>query len=460
MKLNEWIGDRAFYRGLFALSAPLVLQQLITASIQIVDNVMVGQLGETAIGAVGVINQLFFVVIITSFGVMSGSTIYMAQYYGAKNEKKLQQSFHFTLLAAMFVGIVSFLLFTYADDALIGVFTQSTETTALAKDYISIIRFGLFAFAISIAISSSLRVVGITKPILWISVVTILLNTALNAILIFGLLGFPAMGVVGAAIATLIARVVEAVLSLWYLMRRQSILRLDMAKLFSIEWTLAKAIVIIGLPLLLNEFLWSLGQTTYLFVYSTRGDGALAAMNVTNTISQITFVMFQAIGAAAAVFVGNKLGENALEEAQLNSKRLILIATVFAIGIGVLQFAISFFVLDIYSVSEATKLAAQFNIRVNSLFVPLYTMNVTMFFIIRSGGDTVSTFLMDSGFMWVIAVPVALGLAFFTALPITIMFLLIQGTELLKVAFAYHRFSQKRWVKNLANTPDVVTLSL
>jgi Na+-driven multidrug efflux pump len=181
-------------------------------------------------------------------------------------------------------------------------------------------------------------------------------------------------------------------------------------------------------------------------------------MNVTNTISQITFVMFQAIGAAAAVFVGNKLGENSLEEAQLNAQRLIFIATVFAVFVGMVQFAISFFVLDIYSVSEATKLAAQFNIRVNSMFVPLYTMNVTMFFIIRSGGDTTSTFLMDSGFMWVIAVPIALSLAFLTTLPITTMFLIIQGTEFLKVGFAYHRFGKKKWVKNLAQTPEIAVV--
>jgi Na+-driven multidrug efflux pump len=181
-------------------------------------------------------------------------------------------------------------------------------------------------------------------------------------------------------------------------------------------------------------------------------------MNVTNTISQITFVMFQAIGTAAAVFVGNKLGENSLEEAELNAKRLIFIATVLAVIVGVIQFGLSFFVLDLYSVSEVTRQSAEFNIRVNSLFVPLYTMNVTIFFIIRSGGDTLSTFLMDSGFMWVVAVPVALALAFFTTLPITIMFLLIQGTEFLKVAFAFNRFFQRRWIKNLANTPDVLPL--
>lgn len=458
MKIKQWLGDAAFYQRLFALSVPLVLQQLITASIQIVDNVMVGQLGETAIGAVGVVNQLFFVVIITSFGVMSGSTIYMAQYFGAKNKDKLQQTFHFTILAALAVGVVAFGLFTFADAWLIGVFTQSLETTALAQDYIAIIRFGLFAFAISIAISSSLRVVGITKPILWISVITIMLNTALNAILIFGLFGAPALGVVGAAIATLVARVVEALLSLWYLLQRQTIFKLELRKLLQIEFSVVKAVVIIGLPLLFNEFLWSMGQTTFLYAYSTRGDGALAAMNVTNTISQITFVMFQAIGAAAAVFVGNKLGENALEEAELNAKRLILIATLLAITVGGIQFILSFFVLDLYSVNELTKQAAQFNIRVNSLFVPLYTMNVTIFFIIRSGGDTVSTVLMDSGFMWVVAVPIALALAFFTTLPITTMFLLIQGTEFLKVAFAFNRFFQRRWIKNLANTLDALPL--
>jgi putative MATE family efflux protein len=457
MKLSSLIGDKAFYRHLLAVSLPLILQQLVTASVQIVDNVMVGRLGETAIGAVSVINQLFFVVIITTFGVISGSTIYMAQYYGAKNQSKLNQTYRITLYAALLVAFIAFVIFSLADTLLISIFTSNPVTIGLAEDYIAIIRWGLFGFAISIAISSSLRVVGITKPLLWISVFSIVLNTILNAVLIFGLLGFPALGVIGAAIATVIARFAEAALSLWYMWRRQTVFRWDWTRIFAIEFRLIKAIMIIGFPLLLNEIFWSFGQTTFLYAYSTRGDGALAAMNITNTISQITFVLFQALGTASAVFVGNKLGENALEEAQLNAKRLVFTAGVVAAAVGLGQFILSGLFTDFYAISEITKSWAIFNIRVNALFVPLYTMNVTLFFIIRSGGDTKSTLLMDSGFMWIIAVPLALILVFTTSLPITWMFLIVQGTELFKVLFSIHRYNKKRWVKNLANeTPLVV----
>jgi len=457
MKIKSLIGDKAFYRHLMAISLPLILQQLVTASVQIVDNVMVGRLGETAIGAVSVINQLFFVVIITTFGVISGSTIYMAQYYGAKNQSKLNQTYRITLYAALFVALVAFIIFSFADTALIQIFTTNPVTVGLAEDYISIIRWGLFGFAISIAISSSLRVVGITKPLLWISVFSIVLNTILNALLIFGLFGFPELGVIGAAIATVIARFAEAGLSMWYMWRRQTVFKWDWTRIFAVEFTLIKAIMIIGFPLLVNEIFWSIGQTTFLYAYSTRGDSALAAMNITNTISQITFVLFQALGTAAAVFVGNKLGENELDEAQLNAKRLIFTAGVVAAIVGVVQFGLSGLFTDFYAISEITKSWAIFNIRVNALFVPLYTMNVTIFFIIRSGGDTTSTLLMDSGFMWVVAVPVALSLAFLTDLPITWMFLLVQGTEFFKVLFSLHRYTKKRWVKNLATeTPLIV----
>ena len=457
MKIKSLIGDKVFYRHLIAVSLPLILQQLVTASVQIVDNVMVGRLGETAIGAVSVVNQLFFVVIITTFGVISGSTIYMAQYYGAKNQSKLNQTYRITLYASLLVALIAFVVFSLADTALIQIFTSNPVTIGLAEDYISIIRWGLFGFAISIAISSSLRVVGITKPLLWISVFSIGLNTVLNALLIFGLFGFPQLGVIGAAIATAIARFAEAGLSMWYMWRRQTIFKWDWTRIFAVELSLIKAIFIIGLPLLLNEIFWSLGQTTFLYAYSTRGDSALAAMNITNTISQITFVLFQALGTAAAVFVGNKLGENKLEEAQLNAKRLIFAAGVMAAMVGVVQFVLSGLFTDFYAISETTKMWSIFNIRVNALFVPLYTMNVTIFFIIRSGGDTKSTLLMDSGFMWVVAVPLALGLAFFTTLPITIMFLLVQGSEFFKVLFSLQRFRKKRWVKNLATeTPLVV----
>lgn len=331
-------------------------------------------------------------------------------------------------------------------------------TIGLAEDYISIIRWGLFGFAISIAISSSLRVVGITKPLLWISVFTIVLNTVLNALLIFGLFGFPELGVIGAAIATAIARFVEAALSLWYMWRRQNVFKWDWTRIFAVEFSLIKAILIIGFPLLLNEIFWSLGQTTFLYAYSTRGDGALAAMNITNSISQITFVLFQALGTASAVFVGNKLGENKLVEAQDNAKRLVFAAGVVAVAIGVVLFVLSGLFTDFYSIAELTKSWAIFNIRVNALFVPLYTMNVTLFFIIRSGGDTKSTLLMDSGFMWLVAVPAALSLAFFTALPITWMFLIVQGTEFFKVLFSISRYNKKRWVRNLATETPLVTV--
>ena len=458
MKLSTFIGDKAFYRHLIAVSLPLILQQLVTASVQIVDNVMVGRLGETAIGAVSVVNQLFFVVIITTFGVISGSTIYMAQYYGAKNQSKLNQTYRITLYAALLVAFIAFVIFSVADTQLIQIFTTNPVTIGLAEDYISIIRWGLFGFAISIAISSSLRVVGITKPLLWISVFTIVLNTILNALLIFGLFGFPELGVIGAAIATAIARFAEAALSLWYMWRRQNVFKWDWTRIFAVEFTLIKAIMIIGFPLLLNEIFWSVGQTTFLYAYSTRGDGALAAMNITNSISQITFVLFQALGTASAVFVGNKLGENELEEAQANAKRLVFAAGVVAAGVGLIQFMLSGLFTDFYSVTELTKSWAIFNIRVNALFVPLYTMNVTLFFIIRSGGDTKSTLLMDSGFMWLVAVPVALTLAFFTALPITWMFLIVQGTEFFKVLFSISRYNKKRWVKNLATETPLIAV--
>ncbi len=458
MKLSTFIGDKAFYHRLIAVSLPLILQQLVTASIQIVDNVMVGRLGETAIGAVSVVNQLFFVVIITTFGVISGSTIYMAQYYGAKNQSKLNQTYRITLYASLLVAFIAFIIFSVADTFLIQIFTTNPVTIGLAEDYISIIRWGLFGFAISIAISSSLRVVGITKPLLWISVFTIVLNTVLNALLIFGLFGFPELGVIGAAIATAIARFVEAALSLWYMWRRQNIFKWDWTRIFAVEFSLIKAILIIGFPLLLNEIFWSLGQTTFLYAYSTRGDGALAAMNITNSISQITFVLFQALGTASAVFVGNKLGENELVEAQDNAKRLVFAAGIVAVAIGVVLFVLSGLFTDFYSIAELTKSWAIFNIRVNALFVPLYTMNVTLFFIIRSGGDTKSTLLMDSGFMWLVAVPAALSLAFFTALPITWMFLIVQGTEFFKVLFSISRYNKKRWVKNLATETPLIAV--
>lgn len=448
--LKEFIGDRQFYRKLLTVTLPLVVQQLITSSVQLVDNVMVGRLGESSIASVSVVNQLFFIVILITFGIMGGAGIYSAQYYGSKDYEKLRQTFRFKILAAILVGIFSFTVFTVFGRTLIGVFTDQEETISGGMDYLRVVRFSILPWVLSVAIANTFRETGVTKPLLYISIVAILVNTSLNFLLIFGLFGFPALGIVGAAIATLIARGLELCLTILLLIRKGTMFSTRIREIFNVNRVVLSGILLMALPLTLNEGLWSLGQTTFLHAYSTRGDSALAAMNITNAISQIVFITFGAIATGVAVLVGNTLGKGALEEARANAKKLIAVSVAFAVLMGSILFLLSFFVIDLYDITAFTKRTASFNIRINALFIPIYSFNMALYFILRSGGDMRSTLMMDSGYMWVVMVPIALLLAYATSLPVTIMFLIVQSLDLPKLFFALNRYRKGYWIRNLA----------
>ncbi len=452
--MNRFIGDQAFYKRLFAVAAPIVLQQLITTSVQLVDNVMVGKLGEQAIGSVSVVNQLYFVVILITFGALGGAGIFTAQYFGSKDFDKLKQTFRFKLLIGFGVAVVSFILFSLFGETLIRLFTDNPVTIQGGLDYLSIAKWSAFPWILSVAIGNTFRETGVTKPLLKISIVAILTNTALNFVMIFGMFGFPALGIVGAALATLIARFVELGLTLILLKKNGEHFSTELKDLFKIDKKILTSIVLMALPLTLNEALWSSGQTVFLHAYSTRGDSALAAMNISGTISQLVFVTFGGIATAVAVLVGNTLGTNDLEKAKDNARKLIAFAIVFAMCAGLILFILSFFILNIYDVSESTKSIARFCIRVNALFIPVYSFNVAVYFTLRSGGDTRSTLLMDAGYMWAVTVPAAILLAYLTNLPVIYMFFIVQMLDIPKMLFGLSRYKKGYWVKNLALHDD------
>ncbi|MCK5731685.1 MAG: MATE family efflux transporter [Tenericutes bacterium] len=447
--MKSLIGSKSFYKKLIAVSLPIIVQQLITSSLQLVDNIMVGSLGDSAVGSVSAVNQLYFVVILVIFGALGGAGVYSAQYFGAKDFDKLKQTFRFKVIVGLLIAVVSFIVLSFFGRFFISLFTDTGETINNGADYLKIIKWSVFPWAISVSISFTFREIGITKPLLKISIVAILINTLLNFLLIFGYLGFPELGIRGAGIATLISRFIEFGLFVVLLIKKGHVFSSKIKDLFKIDKFVLKAIIIMAIPLMLNEILWSTGQTVFFEAYSTRGDQALAAASVTGAISQLVFVTFGGVSTGIAVMVGNTLGENKLKLARDNSKKLIFASMVFSAFMGVLLFVLSYFILGIYDISESAKDIARFNIRVNAFIIPVLAFNVSMYFTLRAGGDTRSTFIMDSGYMWVIQVPAALLLSRLTDVPANILFLIIQLLELPKMIFAYSRYKRGNWIRNL-----------
>jgi putative MATE family efflux protein len=448
--MRSLIGSRVFYKRLFQVSLPIVLQQLLTSSLQLIDNLMVGSLGELSINSVSVVNQLYFVIILITFGALGGAGIFTAQYFGSGEVEKLKETFRFKLIVALMLVILSVFVFSVFGPFLIGLFTENEVTLSGGMDYLNIVKWSMLPWAFSIAISTTFREIGVTKVLLYITIAAILTNTGLNYLLIFGKFGFPELGVEGAAYGTLASRFVEFGLMMILLVKKGKIFNTRVKDIFKIEKVVLKGIIIMAIPLLLNEFFWSMGQTMFMQSYSTRGDISLAAMTITGAISQLVFVTFGGIGTGIAVLVGNTLGKNMLEEAKDNAKKVIAFAVVFAFFTGLILFGLSFFIVDLYDVSEATKILAGKNIRINAIFIPVFSFNVSMYFTLRSGGDTRSTMLMDSGYMWVVQVPLIFILARVTNLNVVMLFLIVQGLELPKSIFALSRYKKENWVRNLA----------
>ncbi|MDA3932161.1 MAG: MATE family efflux transporter [Tenericutes bacterium] len=452
--MTKLFGDKAFYKRVIIIAMPIVIQQLITSSVQLVDNLMVGSLGELAIGAVSVVNQLYFVVIIVTFGAMGGAGIFSAQFFGSKQHDKLKQTFRFKLLIALVLSTSAILIFSLFGEYFISLFTDNPTTISWGMDYLNIAKWVMIPLTISSAISSTFREIGITKPLLKISSVAILLNVVLNYLLIFGNFGFPKLGIEGAAIATLVSRTLEFILLYVLLVFKGKVFNTSLLKIFRIDGLLFKVIIITAIPLVINEFLFSFGQTFFMQSYATRGDNALAAINITNAISQLVFITFGGIGTAVAVFVGNTMGENKLKEAKANSMKIIVFAVMFAFVLGIVLFILSFFVLNLYDISSETEFIAKFNIRVNAFMIPVISLYMVLYFTLRSGGDTRSTMIMDSGYIWVVQVPVIFVLSRFTNLPVIFLYLIIQSLELPKVILAYSRYKKEYWLRNLAVEND------
>ncbi|MGB0202616.1 MAG: MATE family efflux transporter [Acholeplasmataceae bacterium] len=449
--MKTLFGTKEFYKKVGIIAIPIVLQQFIIASVNLVDNLMVGQLGEPSINAVTIVNQLNFVVMIVTFGVMGGAGIFTAQFFGAKKQEELKMSYRYKMAAAVLFSSTAFLLFILFGQTMIGWFASKSETISLGMDYLNIVQFGVFPFIISLAITTTFRETGTTKPLLYISLFALIMNAAINYVLIFGYLGFEPMGVRGAAIGTVIARYIEMGLLYLLMIVKKAPFYAKLFTIFSIPKSLTKKISLKALPLTINEVFWSVGQTMFIFAFSLRGETALAAMNVNNAVSQIVFVTFSGIATAVAVMVGNTLGENKLEEAESNAYKLMMVAFLSAVVVGSLLFIMAPFVVGLYDISDQTYEWALITTRYNSVLIWLYSVNVAIYFTLRSGGDMRSTVYADAGFTWVIMVPIALILAYFTNLDVTWLFLLVKGTELLKFFYALGLIKKKRWLQNLTN---------
>ena len=448
-----FFSDKEYYQRLFKVGLPIALQQLFMSSLNMVGIVMLGQLGAASVAAVGLANQIFFLLNLLLFGITTGFAMFTAQLLGKRDIPNIRKVLGLALTLGLTAGLIFLVIAELFPTEALSIYSTDVEVITLGSDYLRTIGFSFLLFAISFCYSAVLRSTGDVQTPLFVTITALSLNTLLSYTLIFGELGFPALGVHGAAIAVLISRVVECLGLLWLTYRRNSPAAGKLKELFSYDFVLARNVLKPVLPVVGNEILWSLGITAYNVVYARIGTDSIAAMNIAGSIEQMAFVIFQGIGHATAILVGNRIGAGEEEQAFRYAARSEALSVLGGIAIGSIILASKNSLLTLYNVSPTVIDYASHVLTIIGLLLWLRGANTILFIgILRSGGDTRFAFLLDGVIIWVVGVPLAFAGAFLFHLPVYWVYLLVMSEEIAKWVLGMNRFFSRKWIHNLTQT--------
>lgn len=449
MRLSRYIGDKQFYKTTIAIILPIVAQQLITTSVNLVDNVMIGKLGSDALTAVTVANKIYFLYSSVLFGFCGAASILIAQYYGSNNKHKCQKIMDLNLIIPVLCAILFIIAMMVAPRYFMGFFSTETVVLDLAEQYAKYAIWTYIPYGIIFASMSALRSIGVTKVQMYIGILSVAINTSLNYVLIFGHYGFPALGVEGAAIATLVARIVEMVIYFYLLASKKYLFTVSLKDMFKIDIKLLNQMFKSAIPLTVNEIMFSLGMSLIFISYVRCDESLIAAVSVVDTVKQIMFILFGGLSAAISILIGNRLGANEIEEAKSNADKLLVFGVFVSIIVGMIFIVIAPFIASLYNVEEIIKDMIIILIRIKSCALPFYVFNICIYFILRAGGDTISTMIMDSGALWLGSVLVSTVLSVFFDIPFVLLYIIVEFCDVLKLFVAVYFYKLGKWAKNM-----------
>ena len=441
---------KALNRKLVKIATPIAIQGIVSATLSMVDNIMVGFLGETELAAVGVGSQLFMVHYLVLFGILSGSATFMAQFYGTKDMGNIRKviGFDFTLLAVL--GAVLFILVNCFTDSILSVYTEDSAVRELAAQYVRINSLSFLLLAVSSPLEMAFKATQQVRIPMLISNVIFFTNIAINYVLIFGKLGFPKLGVAGAAIGTISSRIIEVIMNSYFAFRTRNEFCGNVMSYFGWDRELIKRIIKNATPTTINEFFWSFGQTMYVAAFSRISTTAYAAYQAANSIFNIFNFAAFSIGDAALILVGEKLGEGDMEYTWKLSKHLIKACLLAGIVIGAITILLSEPLSGIFKLSEAGKMYTKYILIVFGATMAADLFNgLQIAGILRAGGDTKFAMISESMCIWLIAVPLAFISSLVWHLPVHLALLVTRTEMLIRGAILAKRYLSKKWMNTV-----------
>lgn len=450
--------EKKLYKRALQLAVPMMIQNGITNMVGLVDNLMVGSLGTESMTAVSIVGQLIFVFNLAIFGGISGPGIFSAQYFGQGNHEGVRNCFRMKIWICFACVIAGFLAFILGGDKLIGLYLQGESvaidaklTLQLGTQYLTIMLFTLIPFTITQMYASSLRETGDSVKPMVAGILSVCVDIVFNYLLIYGKFGMPCMGVRGAALATVLARIAECLfVVVWaHIKKKEHIFLQGLYTNLKIPRAIALSMIKKGFPIFLNEFLWAGGMAAMTQCYSTRGLEVVAGMNISNAICNLLNVVFVALGSAVGILSGQTLGAGELKKAEKNAFSLMWFTGAVCILLTVILIALSGVFPNAYDTTRQVRLYGQRFIIATAVFFPVQGFLNALYFTLRSGGKTLITFLFDSVFSWLVSVPVTALLCMKTALPIFAVYILVQSLDIIKLAVGYVLIRKGIWISNI-----------
>ena len=455
---EKLIGDKAFYKRVLFIALPMIAQNAITSFVSFLDNIMVGMIGTEQMSGVAIVNQLMFVFNICVFGAVSGAGIFGTQFFGKGDYEGQKYAFRFKMYAAAVVSAVTLVLFGFFGTELIQLYLSDSGDVGnielalkYSEQYLAIMMLTVVPFALGQTYINSIRETGHTFVPMLAGVVAMITNLVLDIILIFGAGPIPAMGVQGAAFATVIARFVECgIVLVWtHTHTQKNRYIIGAYKSFYIPKNILVAILKKGTPLMLNEMLWASGMATIVQCYAVRGLSVVAAQNISSTITNLFNVVYIQLGSCIAIVVGQCLGAGKIEEARDTNRKMTAFCVACCVVMAVIMMLVGTVFPNIYKTEESIKALARTFIIISAAVMPLCAFCHCSYFTLRSGGKTMVTFLFDSVYTWVIVIPIATLLAKYTLLPIALVFFLVQSLEFIKAIIGFFMVKSGVWLQNI-----------
>lgn len=452
---NLNINWRVFYRNVFALVVPMALQNLINVGVTAIDVVMLGKVGETALSGSSLAGQIQFIMMLLFFGITSGATVLTAQYWGKKDTRTIEKILGMGLSVSLVVAAVFTIAALLIPETLMRIYSSDAEVITEGARYLRIVGLSYLCIAVTQVYLNIMRSIERVLIATFVYFMSLVVNVVVNALLIFGLCGFPKLGIVGAAIGTLCARITETVIVLVYAKTRNHDVRIRLYDMFHIDRVLLKDYMVYAMPVVLNELMWGLGSSANTAVIGHMGSAAVAANSVAQVARQLATVVVFGISNATAIYLGKTIGERQILHARAYAKRFVGLSLLLGtIGGGIILLAAPVAGANL-ELTEQAKQYMNFMFFVMSYFTIAQSVNTTMVVgVFRSGGDTRFGLIMDVSTMWGCSILIGAVAAFVLHASVPVVYVILMSDELIKIPICVYRYRTYKWLNNVTREKE------